>query len=224
MSTINTNDTNYQKSKIIVEETRRLYFQIILLFGIFLFVVIRFFMIKNTISQNFPLFMQYAYVGGNISAYSPEIAITQSPFFIFIYFGVIFSIFLVYKYIRLYNLKRKFKNELNGDKSLKKYMKTDKIPNKEDIKNKFDEDKTKSKKRFYLLILRVTILNIVLYYVFTNYIDSSFLFFNIILPFSILTLIYRYLLLFHVDKKFLGKDWEDKKIENYMDMFDLKNN
>ncbi|WP_042703974.1 2TM domain-containing protein [Methanobrevibacter arboriphilus] len=206
-------NTKYQKAKIIVEETRRLYLQIILLVGIFLFIIVR-----TIISRNFLLMPSFTFIGENVS-YSPELSIIQSPFFIFAYVAVIFSIFIVFRYIKLYNLKRKFRSGEKGIKKLKKYMKTDKIPNKEEVDNKFDEDKNKAKRKFYILVIRVAVLNFVLYYVFTNYISNSFLFFNIILPFSILTLIYRYLLLFHADKKFLGEKWENEKIEYYISEF-----
>ncbi|MEA4958005.1 hypothetical protein SDC9_47944 [bioreactor metagenome] len=208
---------NYQKAKILVEEIRRFYIQIILFIGIFLFIVIR-----VIISKNFLFVPSFIFAGENISSYPPEIAIIQSPFFIFGYLLVIFSIFTLYRYIRLYNLKRNFMDEEKGIKKLKKYMKTKEIPKIEDIEKKFNEDKSKAKRKFYILIIRVVILNFVLYYVFTNFISNSFLFFNIILPFSILTLVYRYLLLFHSDKKFLGDDWEKKKIKDYMLKFNLK--
>ncbi|WP_156314609.1 hypothetical protein [Methanobrevibacter arboriphilus] len=67
-------NTKYQKAKIIVEETRRLYLQIILLVGIFLFIIVR-----TIISRNFLLMPSFTFVGENVS-YSPELSIIQSPF------------------------------------------------------------------------------------------------------------------------------------------------
>ncbi len=70
-------NTSYQKAKIIVEETRRLYLQIILLVGIFLFIIVR-----TIISRNFLLMPSFTFVGENVS-FSPELSIIQSPFFYF---------------------------------------------------------------------------------------------------------------------------------------------
>lgn len=97
-------------------------------------------------------------------------------------------------------------------------MKTKEIPTNEDVEAKFHEDKNKEKRRFYILIFRVILLNILLYYIYSTFFSNAALF-EIILAFSVLTLIYRYLIVFHADKKLLGKDWENKKIEEYIQKY-----
>ena len=211
-------DTKYQRAKILVEETRRLYFQIIFTIGIFIVVTIR----SLFITRPFPSPDSMVIMGENLSmaenisaSQVPDISFMYSPLFIILYIGCIFLLILSLRYLKFYLLKRKFKNPESADKRLKKYMKTDEIPNIDEVEAKFSEDKDKQKRKYYILVLRVIILNIIVYYIYSNLFNMG-VFFEIIFAFSILTLIYRYFIVFHVDKKLFGKEWEDKKIEYYI--------
>ena len=214
------NDTKWQRAKILVEETRKFYFQIIFTLGMLVVIIIRTLFIGNPISSmNSTSFMGENFMGENISTYpSPDFTFMESPLFILLYVGGIFLLFLVYRYLKLYFLKRSFSSEKSTDKKLKRYMKTDEIPNIEDINKKFNEDKNKDKRKYYSLVIRVIVLNIVIYYIYSTILDMGF-FYEIILAFSVLTLIYRYLIVFHGEKKILGKNWEEEKIEEYIQKF-----
>jgi len=215
------NDAKWQRAKILVEETRKFYFQIIFTIGMLVVVIIRTLFIGNPFSSsNSTSFMEENLMRENISSYEvPDFTFIESPFFILIYIGGIFLLFLGYRYLKLYLLKRSFIGGESADKKLKKYMKTDEIPTTDDINTKFNEDKKKDKRKFYSLVIRVIALNIVIYYIYSTFLNMSF-FYEIILAFSILTLFYRYLIVFHGEKKILGKDWENKKIEEYIQEFD----
>jgi len=97
-------------------------------------------------------------------------------------------------------------------------MKTDEIPSKEEVYQKFDEDKNKERRKFYFLVARVFMLIIILYYIYSNFFNNTTIF-ELALAFSILTLIYRYLIVFHADKKLFDKDWENKKIEEFIRIY-----
>lgn len=101
-------------------------------------------------------------------------------------------------------------------------MKTEEVPNKNEFDNKFDLDKDKSKKKFYILVLRVAIVNILPYVSYINYLDS-FVFFELILFFSPITLIYRYFMVFHIDRLFFNKEWKNKKVDEYMNHVKFNN-
>jgi len=209
------NDTRYQRAKILVEETRRFYFQIIFTIGMFIVVILR----TLFINRPFLEMDSISFMGENVSSTPPpELTFMNSPLFILSYVGVIFLLFIGFRYLKLYMLKRSFKNEESAVKRLKKYMKTDEIPKNEDIDAKFNEDKNKDKKRFYILVIRVIALNILLYYIYSTFF-SYMPFFELIIAFSILTLSYRYLIVFHADKKLLDKNWENKKIEEYIQLY-----
>ena len=206
--------TKYQRAKIVVEETRRFYFQVIFVVGIFLLVSIRtIFIDRSSFSMD-----SISFIGENISSPPPEMTFIPSPTFIILYIAVIFLLSLGYKYLKLYLLKRSFKNEESGIKKLKKYMKTDEIPSKEEVYQKFDEDKNKERRKFYFLVARVFMLIIILYYIYSNFFNNTTIF-ELALAFSILTLIYRYLIVFHADKKLFDKDWENKKIEEFIRIY-----
>ncbi|KZX15865.1 hypothetical protein MBCUT_12430 [Methanobrevibacter cuticularis] len=203
-------DTKYQRAKIIVEETKQFYCQFLFSIGLFIFILIRF-----QFSQSFNLNQTIMNIGN--ASPPAEIAFFQTNTFIFLYIGTIFSLFLIYKYIKLYRIKRKFRNTKQADNFLKKYMKTDDLPTIEKIHEKFDEDKKKEKKRFYFLVVRVAIINIVLCILSTYF--PLFSFFDIILAFSIINLIYRHLFIFHADKKLFNDKWENKKVTEYTKSF-----
>lgn len=211
-------DTKYQRAKIVVEETRRFYFQIIFTIGIFIVILARFLFIgRSSLAIN-----PSSFIGENISstAMTTNFDFVSSPIFILLYLGVVFFIFTGFRYFKLYLLKRSFNNEESGIKKLKKYMKTNEIPSNEEIDARFHEDKNKEKKRFYILVVRVIILNIILYYIYSNFFNNSF-FFEIILAFSVLTLIYRYLIVFHADKKLFNNEWKNNKIEEYIQKYNI---
>lgn len=201
-------DVYYQRAKIIVEETRRFYFQIIFTIGIFIVVVIR----ASFISRSLFSMNSISFMGDNISSTPPELSFVSSPTFIILYMAVIFLLILGFRYIRLYNLKRNFRKQDTGIKKLKKYMKTHEIPTNEEVNKKFNEDKNKSKRKFYFLVARVIIFIVILYYIYSNFFNNLFLF-EFVVAFSLLSLIYRYLIIFHADSKFFNKDWENKKIQ-----------
>ena len=215
-------DTKYQRAKILVEETRRFYFQIIFTIGIFIVVAIRsLFITRPFLSpEDSMVFMgENLSIGENISASQvPDLSFMYTPLFMILYIGSIFLLILAFRYLRLYFLKRKFEDSESADKRLKKYMKTDEIPNVDEVEAKFNEDKNKQKKKYYTLVLRVVLLNILMYYLYSTFFSYGVIF-EIILAFSVLTLIYRYFIVFHADKKLFGKDWEDKKIEKYIQKF-----
>lgn len=205
-------DTRYQRAKILVEESRRFYFQIIFTVGIFIVIIFRTLFIANPFSAMDSI----NFMGENISSASPDLTFMNFPLFIFLYLGVIFLLFMGFRYLKLYTLKRSFKNEEFADKKLKKYMKTDEIPKNEEVDAKFNEDKNKDKRRFYILVIRVIVLNIVLYYIYSTFLRYGN-FFELIIFFSAITLIYRYFMVFHIDRLFFNKEWENKKINEYID-------
>ena len=207
-------DTKYQRAKIIVEETRRFYFQVIFVVGIFLVVSIRtIFIGRSAFSMD-----SISFIGENISSPPPEMTFILSPAFIIPYIAVIFLLSLGYKYLKLYLLKRSFENEKYGIKKLKKYMKTDEISSKEEVYQKFHEDKNKERRKFYFLVARVFIIILFLYYFYSNFFNNTTIF-ELVLIFSILTLIYRYLIVFHADKKLFDKNWENKKIKEFIHIY-----
>nr|WP_255596610.1 2TM domain-containing protein [Methanobrevibacter sp. TMH8] len=97
-------------------------------------------------------------------------------------------------------------------------MKTDEIPTNEEVDAKFHEDKNKSKRKFYFLVARVIIFIAILYYIYSNIFNNFFLF-ELVVAFSVLSLIYRYLIIFHADSKFFDKEWENKKIKEFISEF-----
>ena len=201
-------DTKYQRAKIIAEEMRKFYFQALFFIGIFLIIVIRNTLLgRSSLTEFNPMYTIN-------TPTPPSIAFIQSPFFIFAYVGTIFSLVLAYKYLKLYLLKNNFKNKENGNKKLKKYMKTEDIPTKEEVESKFNKDKSKEKKKYYWQVARVAILLGILSVI--NYYYVNIVFLDIILTFSILSLFYRHIFVFHLDKKVLNKEWENNKIKKYM--------
>ncbi|MGL4669124.1 MAG: 2TM domain-containing protein [Methanobacteriaceae archaeon] len=212
------NDTKYQRAKIVVEETRQFYFQIIFTIGIFTIIVLRFaFLGRSLVTMDIG-----SLVGENISSsnITSNMAFMNSPLFMFSYITSVFLIFLGFRYFKLYLLKRSFRNEESGIKKLKKYMKTKEIPSNEELNAKFNKDKNKQKKKFYFLVVYVIVINIILYYTSSNIFNNT-LFFELILTFSVLSLFYRYLIFFHADKKVFGNDWENKQIEEYIKEYDV---
>ncbi|MBZ9570518.1 2TM domain-containing protein [Methanobrevibacter sp. TMH8] len=207
-------DTYYQRAKIVVEETRRFYFQIIFTLGIFIVVAIR----ANFISRSLFSMNSISFMGENISSTPTEFSFISSPTFIILYMAVIFLLILGFRYLILYNLKRNFRKNDGGIKKLKKYMKTDEIPTNEEVDAKFHEDKNKSKRKFYFLVARVIIFIAILYYIYSNIFNNFFLF-ELVVAFSVLSLIYRYLIIFHADSKFFDKEWENKKIKEFISEF-----
>ncbi|KZX10242.1 2TM domain-containing protein [Methanobrevibacter filiformis] len=200
-------DTTYQRAKIIVEHTRELYFQILLFTGLFIFIAIR----TTARGVSYP---NPSLIYMNNLPQPSYINFIQSPLFLCIYVGSIFLLFSLYKYLKLYFLKRSFKNKEKRDKKLKKYMKLDKFPTREEIENKFKENKHKTKKKFYRQLVQVVIINIILFIVNLYYIHLMFI--EIIMIFSILSIVYRHILIFHLEKIVFGKKWENNKIIEYI--------
>jgi len=97
-------------------------------------------------------------------------------------------------------------------------MKTDEISSKEEVYQKFHEDKNKERRKFYFLVARVFIIILFLYYFYSNFFNNTTIF-ELVLIFSILTLIYRYLIVFHADKKLFDKNWENKKIKEFIHIY-----
>jgi uncharacterized membrane protein len=229
-------DTLKQRARILVKETKEFYFQIIFIIGLAILFIIRRLVIGNSFTSigNVSNFIDANTVNNlsnasNLSALNSSAVNTIDPLvveqatqqffnqYLFVYMGAIFLIIILYKYLKLYNLKRKFKdkNREKGNAKLKKYMKSDRIPNINDIEAKFEEDKQKSKKSFYRSILKVAFLILILIALSSfSPIQSQFLW--LIIALSIAVLIYRHIFVFHLDKKFLGDDWEDKKMREFI--------
>jgi hypothetical protein len=173
---------NYTKGKILAEEKKRLYFNIVSILGLNVFLFIRDFL--------------------------------TSEEFVSYYFLIISFLFLIYKYVKFHNLENGLCDEKLGDVKLKKYMKMDKIPSIEDLNDKFNERKSKRNRRFYLLGLRILIINIVVFCI-NYFLTPEEWWFYIISVFGIV-LLYRYLLVFRASKYFLNEKWMEKQINSYI--------
>lgn len=185
-------DKNEEKAMILVKETKKFYLEAIFLIGLGLFFIIRRLLIGN-VSSNMPY------------ALDPNTQILMNQY---IYFGVviIFLLRIVYRYTKLYRLKKGFKNK-NNNKRLEKYMKNNDL---DDIQSKFKEDDLKEKKKFYKYLIRTIIINILLIILKFKY-PTTFQWVDLIILLTIVTTIYKYLFVFHVDKKLFSDNWENKK-------------
>ncbi|RBQ23077.1 hypothetical protein ALNOE001_12020 [Candidatus Methanobinarius endosymbioticus] len=141
----------------------------------------------------------------------------QNPLFIISYVGSVFCIILLYKYLKIYRLKKQFKDQEKGNRKLKRYMKTDELPKKEEVYNNFLGDKKILGKGFYLRIAYLISVVGLLIIINTYYFKLVFL--DILIIFVILNLIYRYIFLTHLDKKIFNERWEKEKIKKYMDEY-----
>ncbi|MDR3291347.1 MAG: 2TM domain-containing protein [Methanobrevibacter sp.] len=190
-------DKNEEKAMILVKETKKFYLEAIFLIGLGLFFIIRRLLIGN-VSSNMPY------------ALDPNTQILMNQY---IYFGVviIFLLRIVYRYTKLYRLKKGFKNK-NNNKRLEKYMKNNDL---DDIQSKFKEDDLKEKKKFYKYLIRTIIINILLIILKFKY-PTTFQWVDLIILLTIVTTIYKYLFVFHVDKKLFSDNWENKKKEEFI--------
>jgi hypothetical protein len=132
---------------------------------------------------------------------------TQYMYF-FIMFVFLFRIF--YKYIKLYKLKKGFKNDFDNNKTFKKYMK-----NSDDVQSKFREDKLKEKKNFYWYLGRIIFIDIMFIILQIKY-PIIFSWVDIIIILTLFTAFYKYLFVFHADKKIFNDNWENKKEEEFI--------
>ena len=197
-------DTTYQRGIILVEELRKLYTQLILFSGLFIFIIIRN-LFLNTSSFYEP------------SMDSQVVNFIQNPLFIISYVGVLFTLMLLFRYLKFYLLKRNFNNQDKANNKLKKYMKSNDIPTKEDVLNKFIGDKNKVKKKFKFQL--VYILSIITLLIIVNMYYMKILFLDLIIIFMAFNLFYRHLSIYHFDKKFFNQDWEDKHLKEYINEF-----
>jgi hypothetical protein len=141
--------------------------------------------------------------------------------FVSYFFLIISILFLIFKYLKFYNLKNKFLNKELGNGKLKSYMKMDKIPSIEDVDGKFNERKSKRNRRFYLLGLRILIINIAVFCI-NYFLTPQEWWFYIISVFGIVLLLYRYLLVFRVSKYLLNEKWMEKQINFYITFLRFK--
>ncbi|MDR2873970.1 MAG: 2TM domain-containing protein [Methanobrevibacter sp.] len=198
------NETTEQKSKILVKESKAFYLQTIFAIGLAIFLILR------------------RQLMGNIAVPPAGTNLTMDPNTMGfmnnitdIYIMIVFLVIILYRYIKLYNLKKKFKNAEIGDEKLKKYMKKDEIPSITDVHTKFDEDKVKAKNKFYKLLLRVIAIDIILIILQQQH-PSNFQWIDIIIIFTALTTFYRYLFIFHVDEKIFSAQWENEKMNKFI--------
>ena len=196
-------DTTYQRGKIIVEEMKKFYSQLILFTGLFIFIIIRNIFLNGSLSSS-PINDQ-------------TINFIQNPLFIISYVGAIFTITLLYKYLKLFFLKRNFKNSSKADLKLKKYMKIDEIPTKEDVLNKFIKDNEKVKKKFRFQI--IYILCIITLFIVIDTFYTKIIFLDLFIVFISFNLIYRHFALFHFNKKLFTPEWEEKTLEKVINEF-----
>ncbi|MDR0913345.1 MAG: 2TM domain-containing protein [Methanobrevibacter sp.] len=183
------------KGKILVKETKNFYFQLIFQVILIVAILIRMIIVRN---EN---------IGNGVDSF-----VTTIVFAVYI---LIFILLIVLNYLKLWKLRKNFKNKDISEEKLKKYMKSDEIPELADVDSKFALDKEKAKKRFYSIVLRIIILNVLLIYLnmhYGNYFHVS----TVLMFISWILLIYRYLSLFHLDKKLFNDEWEKKKLNEYL--------
>ncbi|MDR0911030.1 MAG: hypothetical protein LBM96_00330 [Methanobrevibacter sp.] len=228
-------DTKYQRAKILVELLKSFYLQVFISLGLYIVIILRFALIYpgNYIKTNFMISQSisnkilYYLAGGNqtlIDAVNsqpqPDLSFFQSSTFLFSYIGIIFGVFIIFKFIKFYKLKSKFYNSETKDIALKKFMKMDNTPSIQDVLNKFDENNSKKKKKFYLYSIRVVIL-MGLLFVLKRYLNGGGgVILDVIIFFAIFNIIYRYLFTFHLDKKIFNENWEKKKIVKYLKLME----
>ncbi|MDR1721868.1 MAG: 2TM domain-containing protein [Methanobrevibacter sp.] len=204
-------NTEEQKAKILVKETKEFYFQIIFIIGLLIFFILRRFFLADSMTPTMVV----------DPSMNPEIqqSVQSSQNFInqiMIYWvASVFLLMILYRYLKLWNLKRKLKNHEKGDEKLKKYLKTEEIPTMDDVENKFTEDKEKSKKKFKMLLIRIIILD-ALIIAMNFYINPELQIYDIFIIITAITLFYRYLFVYHLDKKLLSDKWEEKKKEEFL--------
>ncbi|WP_169805780.1 2TM domain-containing protein [Methanobrevibacter curvatus] len=222
-------DTKYQRAKIIVEQLKSFYVQIFFSLGLFLIIVIRFNFYKP--STNFAMSTAISGALTNetmlilsnmnsqsldaISTMSPQdLSFFNNPWFLILYVACIFSLFVIFKFIKFYRTKNKFIRSEKFNENLKKHMKMDEIPTVDEVHEKLNQDKSKEKKKFYYGILRIAVVIAILFLM--KYYFSQSMLLDVVIFFAIFNMIYRYLFIFHLDKKLFKKKWEDRKIDEYM--------
>ncbi|MDR2623284.1 MAG: hypothetical protein LBC39_01750 [Methanobrevibacter sp.] len=188
-----------QKALILVKETKKFYLESIFLIGLGIFFIIRRLLIGNTNGLNV-----YSAVDP-----STQILINQ---YVYFYVVAIFLLRIVYKYVKLYRLKKGFKNKNNDDKTLKKYMNDNDL---DDLHSKFKEDKIKERKKFYRYSIRIVALDVLLIMLRFKY-PATFSIADIIIPLTMVIIVYRYLFVFHVDKKLFTDNWESNKRDGFI--------